>query len=124
MNDCLESVPSWWQAPLSDEAPEAFIIKIVNLGAERESLSLGGFLIFVWSAPHGLVVVGIHDDHNPPTIVLITSDSDLDGVLLHVGFVQIAGQTEPIVPCQACSPGSVCTLARGEANLFPAVLGP
>ena len=120
----MVSVPSWWQAPLSDEAPEAFIIKIVNLGAERESLSLGGFLIFVWSVPHGLVVVGIHDNDNPPTIVLITSDSDLDGVLLHVGFVQIAGQTEPIVPCQACSPGSVCTLARGEANLFPAVLGP
>ena len=90
MNDCLESVPSWWQAPLSDEAPEAFIIKIVNLGGERESLFLGGFLIFVWSAPCGLVVVRIHDNHNPPTIVLITSDADLDGVLLHVGFVQTA----------------------------------
>ena len=82
-------MPSRWQAPLSDEAPEAFIIKIVNLGGERESLFLGGFLIFVWSAPHGLVVVGIHDNHNPPTIVLITSDADLDGVLLHVGFVQV-----------------------------------
>ena len=78
------SVPSSWQATLSDEAREAFIIKIVNLGAERESLFLGGFMIFVWSAPHGLVVVGIHDNHNPPTIVLITSDTDLDGVLLHV----------------------------------------
>jgi len=103
MNDSLVSVPSWRQAPLSDEAPEAFIIKIVNLGAERESLFLGGFLIFVWSAPHGLVVVAIHDNRNPPTIVLITSDTDLDGVLLHVSgsFRLIAGQTEPIVPCQA-----------------------
>jgi len=89
MNDSLVSVPSWWQAPLGDEAPEAVIIKIVNLGGERESRFLGGFLIFVWSAPHGLVVVGIHDNHNPPTIVLITSDADLDGVLLHVGFVQV-----------------------------------
>jgi hypothetical protein len=80
------SVPSWWQAPLSDEAREAFIFKIVNLGGERESLFLGGFLIFLWSA-HGLAVVGIHDNHNPPTIVLITSDADLDGMLLHVGFV-------------------------------------
>jgi hypothetical protein len=90
MNDSLVSVPSWWQPPLSDEAPEAFIIKAVNLGSERESLFLGGFLIFVWSAPCGLVVVGIHDNHNPPTIVLITSDADLDGVRLHVGFVQTA----------------------------------
>ena len=39
--------------------------------------------------PHGLVVVGIHYNHNPPTIVLITSDADLDGVLLHVGFGQV-----------------------------------
>jgi hypothetical protein len=88
MNDSLVSTPSWWQAPLSDKAPEAVIIKIVNLGGERESLFLRGFLIFVWSAPHGLVVVGIYDNHNPPTIVLITSDA-LDGVLLHVGFVQV-----------------------------------
>ena len=94
MNESLVSVPSWWQAPLSDEAPEAFIIKIVNLGGERESLFLGGFLIFVWSAPHGLVVVGIHDNHNPPTIGLITSDADLDGVLLHVGFVQVDCRTD------------------------------
>jgi len=42
------------------------------------------------SAPYGLVVVRIHDNHNPPTIVLITSDADLDGVRLHVGFVQTA----------------------------------
>jgi hypothetical protein len=83
------SVSSWWQAPLSDEPPEAFIIKTVNLGGERESLFLGGFLIFVWSAPYGLGIVGIHDNHNPPTIVLITSDADLDGVLLHVEFVQV-----------------------------------
>ena len=69
--------------------PEAFILKIVNLGGEREPLFLGGLLIFVWSAPHGLVVVGIHDNHNPPTTVLIASDADLDGVLLHVGFVQV-----------------------------------
>jgi len=69
--------------------PEAFILKIVNLGGEREPLFLGGLLIFVWSAPHGLVVIGIHDNHNPPTIVLITSDADLDGVLLHVRFVQV-----------------------------------
>jgi len=60
-----------------------------------------GFLIFVWPTPHGLVVVGIHDDHNPPTIVLITSDADLDGVLLHVGFIQVDCGTEPIVPGQA-----------------------
>jgi hypothetical protein len=85
----LVSVPSWWQAPLSDEAAEAFILKTVNLGGERESLFLGGLLIFVWSAPHGFVVVGIHDNYNPPTIVLITSDADLDGVLLHVRFVQV-----------------------------------
>ena len=79
--------------------PEAFILKIVNLGGEREPLFLGGLLIFVWSAPHGLVVIGIHDNHNPPTIVLITSDADLDSVLLHVGFVQVGlqEQTEPIV---------------------------
>ena len=78
MNDFLVSVPSWWQAPLSDEAAEAFILKIVNLGGEREPLFLGGLLIFVWSAPHGVVVVGIHDNHNPPTMVLITSDADLE----------------------------------------------
>jgi hypothetical protein len=35
-------VPSWWQAPPSDEAPDAFILKIINLGGERESLFLGG----------------------------------------------------------------------------------
>jgi hypothetical protein len=69
--------------PLKDEVAEA------NLGGERESLFLGGSLIFVWSAPHGFVVVGIHDNYNPPTIVLITSDADLDGVLLHVRFVQV-----------------------------------
>jgi len=92
------SVPSRWQAPLSDEAPEAFIIKIVNLGGERESLFLGGFLIFVWSAPYGLVVVRIHDNHNPPTIVLITSDADLDGVRLHVGFVQTACLQDLVLP--------------------------
>ena len=97
------SVPSWWQAPLSDKAPEAFIIKIVNLGAEHESLFLGGFLIFVWSAPHGLVVVGIHDNHNPPTIVLITSDADLDGVLFQVGvsFRLVAGADGTDCPCRA-----------------------
>ena len=78
-------MPSWWQAPLSHESPDLFIIKIVNLGGERESLFLGGFLIFVWSAPHGLAVVGIHDNHDPPRIVLITSDADLDGVPFHVG---------------------------------------
>ena len=78
-------MPSWRQALLSDEPPEAFIIKLVYLGGERESLFLGGFLIFVGSAPHGLIVVGIQDNHNPPTIVLISSDADLDGVLLHVG---------------------------------------
>jgi hypothetical protein len=57
MNDSLVSVPSWWQAPLSGEAPEAVIIKIVNLGGERESLFLGGFLIFVWSAPHNPIAL-------------------------------------------------------------------
>ena len=82
-------MPSWWQAPLGDEAPEAFVIETVNLGGERESLFLGGFLIFVWSAPHGLVVVRIHNNHNPPTIVIIASNADLDGVLLHVGFIQV-----------------------------------
>jgi len=46
-------VPSWWQAPLSDEAPEAFVIETVNLGSEREFLFLSGFLIFVWSALAG-----------------------------------------------------------------------
>ena len=76
----LVSMPSWWQAPLSHESPDLFIIKIVNLGGERESLFLGGFLIFVWSAPHGLAVVGIHDNHDPPRIVLITC-----GVPFHVG---------------------------------------
>ena len=50
----LASVPSWWQAPLSDEAPEAFVIETVNLGSEREFLFLSGFLIFVWSALAGL----------------------------------------------------------------------
>ena len=90
-------MPSWWQAPLSHESPDLFIIKIVNLGGERESLFLGGFLIFVWSAPHGLAVVGIHDNHDPPRIVLITSDADLDGVLLHVRFGR-EQTTEPICP--------------------------
>jgi hypothetical protein len=32
------SVPSWRQAPLGDDAPEAFVIETVNLGGERESL--------------------------------------------------------------------------------------
>jgi hypothetical protein len=59
MNDSLVSVPSWWQTPLSDELPDRFIIKFVNLSGQREPLFLGGFLIFVWSVPHGFVVIGI-----------------------------------------------------------------
>ena len=89
-------MPSWWQAPLGDDASEAFVIETVGLGGERESLFLGGFLIFVMAAPHGLVVVRIHYNLNLPTIVIIASNADLDGVLLHVGFVQFGDQPEPI----------------------------
>jgi hypothetical protein len=85
-------VPSWWQAPLGDDASEAFIIETVGLGGERESLFLGGFLIFVMAAPHGLVVVRIHYNRNPPAIVIIASNADLDGVLfacrVHSGSIR------------------------------------
>jgi hypothetical protein len=57
------------------------------LVASASPCFLGGFLIFVWSAPH--FVVRIHYNHNPPTIVIIASNADLDGVLLHVGFIQV-----------------------------------
>ena len=69
-------------------AVRVFIAKTVNLGAKCESLFLGGFLIFVWSAPQGLVVIRIHDNQNPPTIVIIVSDADFNRALLHVGFIQ------------------------------------
>jgi hypothetical protein len=44
-------MPSWWQAPLSDESPDLFIIKMVKLCGEIESRFLGGCPTFVWSTP-------------------------------------------------------------------------
>jgi hypothetical protein len=43
------SVPSW-QASFGD-APDGFVIKMVNLCRELKSGFLGGCPMFVWSAP-------------------------------------------------------------------------
>jgi hypothetical protein len=119
-------VPSWSAPPLGDEAPEVFIVKPVNLGTERESLFLGGFLIFVWSAPQGLIVIRIHNNQNPPTIVIIACDADLNGVLLHVGFIQVdcESRRNVVLDLIAANRGPVEGERQARGSRFSAAASP